>query len=362
MRVEKTGGLLLNLLGTHKVIVSPIVESGNMQTKVINGGPPPRAEESDDTVPVRKYIGVFALAYALAIGLVTPCAAKDLTNIAELQPPPWPFYSLSTAEREARLRFFMDTQNYQLENAREPMTEVDCEELLERLEDPEGTKILKPDITVQSRDDPRVPNNLIYRCSALEFDRIWFSQSKSLSADRGTGSDFDSLALDKKDAASDFYYKKTGPIEFYDLSRFYNDEPTWGTFADAGEIVCNDNYNYKLCSKLEGYRLIDDTVIGPVVNEGTCEAHLHPKVMTGTRMIVTTEYPYAYNELPSFHAFAQIDKDLYRLGMHSLRRWMDLHKILYEEGSTTFYAEPASLKKKGGLCVYRSTNSQEDRK
>lgn len=296
-----------------------------------------------------KWIFIFALLIAFIVTSSHKTSSKELTIIDDLQPPPWPLLPLNRQEREARLKFVVGTQNYQVKEAKAPMTEKDCGDILKRLQEPTDYNILEPDIIVQSRDDKKLPDNLISRCPTIEFDRVWFSYDKGLLVN-GVDEKFDSLPLSQKDTVADFYHKKTGPIEFYNFSRFFNDKKVWGTFSEEGEFVCN--VDRKLCSELEGYRLHSGGVIGPVVESETCTMLLPSKVKAGERFIVNTSLSYAFRELPNFYAYAEIDRSLYRLGLTTTVSWGELYRLL-NEGSTTLIAEPANVNK-GGLCVYET--------
>ena len=292
------------------------------------------------------------LALFIALGLAAPETAlsKNLTPITSLQPPPWPLPPLNRQEREARLKFVMDTQNYQVSKARAPMTGPECQNLLKTLKDPTAIHILDPDVIAQSRDDAKVPDNLIRRCPTVEFDRVWYSWKEG-PLDGGVDPVFDVLPLDQKDKVADYYARKTGPIEFYDVSRFFSGKKTWGTFTEAGELVCNSQDD-KACIGKEGYRLSSGIVVGPVVDAETCSQHLFSKVKTNGRMFVNTAYPYAFRELPTFYAYAEIDKALYRLGLSTVYPVGDLYRLLHGAG-TTLIAEPANVQK-GGLCMFET--------
>lgn len=301
----------------------------------------------------RKSFVSFILFIVFAIFLLPQTLfSKELTDIKKLQPPPWPLIPFNKLEREARLKFVLDTQQYHVVDVREPMTKRGCQKLLKKLKDSNAVKILSPDIIAQSRDDIKVPDNIIEHCSTVEFDRVWFTYNKGvLSA--GVDSVFDALPLDQKDAYADFYHKKTGLIEFYNFSRFFKGKKVWGTFTEAGEFICNNDR--KLCSELEGYHLCSDVVIGSVVDVESCTQYLLSKVKAGGRLSVGNVNPYAFRELPNFYAYAEIDKFLYRLGLSTPISWGQFHRLLYE-GGTTFIVEPVNYKN-GGVCVYE-TKSQ----
>jgi hypothetical protein len=117
------------------------------------------------------------------------------------------------------------------------MTEQFCHDLLGKLKDPSAVHILEPTIVVQSRNDPHVPDNLIEHCSSkVGIDRVWYTYKKGPLMQGGDTVEptFAALSLDQKDKAADYYGRKNGPIEFYDVSRFFNGKKTWGTFTEAG--------------------------------------------------------------------------------------------------------------------------------
>lgn len=294
----------------------------------------------------------------LSAVLAPPSLSKDLANIQSLQPPPWPLEPLNSQERKARLKFVLETQNYKVAKAQEPLAESDCQQLLHQLKKSEAWEVLDPDRVVQSRTDSNVPDNLIEHCSAIEIDRVWYSWEKG-PLSKGVDPTFDELSLDKKDEKADYYLKKTGPIEFYDVSRFFGGKKTWATFAEGGETVCNvDSYKEfgPLCSALEGYRLMSDVVVGPVVDSESCAVHLPSKVKAGGRLRVGTKNPYAFRETANFYALMDIDGVLYRVGLSGAPAWGNFHSLL-TEGLTTLVAEPAA-RKTGGICVYETDKDE----
>jgi hypothetical protein len=280
--------------------------------------------------------------------------SKRPTKISDLQPPPWPLPPLNYFERQARLHFVMDTQNYSVAKARAPMKESDCQALLRKLKDPAAVHILEPTAVVQSPDEPKVPDNLIEHCSSkVAIDRIWYSDKKGPLMEGGDTVDptFAVLSLDQKDKVADYVIRKIGPIEFYDVSRFFNGKKTWGTFAEAGVGVCNSTEDAYCKSGDEGYFLSNASVVGPVIDAESCAIHLLPRVKAGARFRVNTSLPYAFRETPDFYAYGEIDNDLYRLGLSGAIPWGDFYRLM-QGGGTTLIAERANGK--GGLCMYQT--------
>jgi hypothetical protein len=289
-------------------------------------------------------------------------SSKHSTKITDLQPPPWPLPPLDLSEREARLKFAMDTQNYAVAKARPPMSEPFCQDLLGKLKDPAAVHILEPTIVVHSRNDPNVPDNLIEHCSSkVAIDRVWLSDKKGPLMEGGNTVDstFAALSLDQKDKVADFVVRKTGPIEFYDVSRFFGGKTTWGTFSEAGIGVCNNvQDSYCKPGTHEGYQWQSSATVGPVVDAKTCTPYLLPRVKAGGRMVVSNTLPYAFRELPNFYAYAEIDNDLYRLGLSGAVPWGDFSRLM-QGGATTLIAERANGE--GGLCMYQTSKQEKGR-
>jgi hypothetical protein len=85
---------------------------------------------------------------------------------------------------------------------------------------------------------------------------------------------------------------------------------------------------------------------------------LLPKVKAGGRFSTGTARPYAFRELPNFYAYAEIDKDLYRLGLSGAVPWGDFSRLM-QGGATTLIAERANGE--GGLCMYQTTKQEKGR-
>ncbi|HBR68798.1 MAG TPA: hypothetical protein DEA55_05415 [Rhodospirillaceae bacterium] len=294
-----------------------------------------------------------ALVYSMsAFGvsvLARSVSAKEPKSISTLQPPPWPFPLLDKNERSARLQFVLDTQRYAVKIANQPLDGVKCQTLLEQLNDEKKVIILEPQIIATNRDDAAVPDDVIKKCPTVEFDRVWFSVTKGVLA-QGVDIEFDSLELVKKDQAADFYHKKTGPIEFYNLSKYFDGKNVWATFVDQGEFVCNKSTD--LCDGLEGYRLLSDVVVGAVVEPDSCKTYMPSKVKAGGSFIVSTSKPYAYKELPNFHAYIEIEERPYRLGLATTIPWSQLYRLQGGGGTTLVleYVDPHEH----GSCIYES--------
>lgn len=267
----------------------------------------------------------------------------------------WPLPTLNKGEREARLRFIMNTQDYLVAKHREPITAAQCDELLASLADPSKTVILEPDAIATSRDDDSVPDDLIARCDNIGFDRAWFSHTKGPLTE-AIDPEFDALPLIKKDEAADSFIRKWGPIEFYDLSESFGGKKIWGSIAEEGDWVCKSP-DENLCPKQIGYQKFSTVVIAPVVDSGACVPILLPKAKGGGRFIVGTKNPYAYKETPSFVAFVTINKKPYRIGLTSVP-WADFHQLL-DATPTTLVVEAIDDDQPSGLCVYEGTTRKE---
>jgi hypothetical protein len=157
--------------------------------------------------------------------------------------------------------------------------------------------------------------------------------------------------LEKKDSASDYYVRKDGPLEFYDVSRFFDGTKTWATFAEEGVFICN-NADDSLCQSQKGYSKLSTLVIGAVLDAASCKAHLPSKVKSAGRFRVGTSQPYAFRETPAFYAYADIDGALYRLSLATTPTWGELSRLM-QGGATTLIAEAANARQ-GGLCVFES--------
>ncbi|MBT3039195.1 MAG: hypothetical protein KME37_09705 [Candidatus Thiodiazotropha sp. (ex Codakia orbicularis)] len=304
-------------------------------------------------------ISIFTIVILLTTFYAQGVSSKELhqtitpetTNkqYTSLEPPPWPFDPLKRREIKARLKFFLDTQNYEPKENSQKTPKTTCEKTLNDLKDHDNLKILIPDIIAQSRLDKSIPSNLIHHCPKVEMDRIWFSWEKGPLSE-GVDPDFDTLPLEQKDQAADFYTVYSGPIEFYDISEYFNGEETWGTFAEGGRIICNNDR--RVCSELNGYRLYNGDIVGAVINAKTCQKHVPTKVKASNRLLSNTSKPYSYRELPTFYAFADINGSLHRIGLSTSTPWSNFYHLLH--GKTTTLITESVNKKPDERCVFES--------
>lgn len=307
----------------------------------------------------KRWPSVLLLTAFLSVIAASHSVALAQTSPERTEAPAWPLPPLDAAERQARLRLFTRLFDYDVETARPPASKSACTTLLQKLSMPGEVKVLEPAVIATSRGDPAVPHSIVQQCPRIEFDRVWWSNEKGL-LEAGTDQAFAALPLGEKDKAADYYYAASGPIEFYDLSTYFESRAILGSFTESAVIKCN-NATSPLCrdDRITGYRRFAGVTIGPVVDVATCASLLPPKVKVQSRLMAVTEQPQQYYEKPNLFAYVDIDGELYRLSAQmrgGSQRWAE--RFDNAGGATIILEKPS--KTEPSLCVFLSKSARKE--
>lgn len=284
---------------------------------------------------------------ALSISSVSPAAAQKATQSQPIVS--WPLSTLSVEEKESRLQFFLGVSQYKLKPAFGDIKERDCQDLLDSLKQPQEHQVLSPTVISKGRSD-KMAASVINQCPNVQIDRAWFWHGKE-AYQPGKDAKFDALNPSEKEAGTDFFYRYDDEIEFYDLSSFFPNSKVVGTFSDHGTVVCN-NAGDKLCKSLVGYFQYTGP-IGTAVDLPSCQTMLTQQPKSGSPILLGTAHRYGYREKPSFSAFIEIAKKVYRVGLRSTFAWADFSKIVGEPEAIEIDIEPVS-KSARSMCQFIS--------
>jgi len=249
--------------------------------------------------------------------------------------PVWPMQTLTKDEREARLRFFISTQQFQLRRESKTFEPGTCNRILKKLETSGKIKILDAQFQTQTMADSRV-ENILKSCPNLAIDKSYRSFAKGI-LDSNVEPGFDTLPESKKDQIADLYYQASKNMEFYDLSQYLG-EGNWGYFAEAMLPHCLHGAN-RFCSSLTGYFQYVGSM-GLVFNSKQCtivfNPYVHGQRIAGVRNIESP--PDYYSERPNFFAFIEDEGKIYRLEFKTLIAWDDF-KDLIQPGSSDLFID-----------------------
>jgi hypothetical protein len=248
--------------------------------------------------------------------------------------PPWPLPPLNAEEREARLQFFLQTQNFKFDPSLDDSSPDECLAILRSLSDPKRREVLTP-VQIGSRANDKI-EEVIQQCPRLNIDRVWFSAERGPLTE-GVDAQFDELPLSDKDRKADFFYRYDEAVELYDLSSFFSGVNLWSTFAEPGVVICNDG-GRDLCRKLSGYRRYSGVIASAVFVPETCSRIAGPKSTAQSRLRSSTP-GVVYTEYPNLYAYLSIDDKPYRVSLNSDHPWSEFSQLTNPNESTSLIIE-----------------------
>jgi hypothetical protein len=224
--------------------------------------------------------------------------------------PPWPLRVLTKDEREARIRFLIAPQQFQLNRASKDGDVDDCNKVLKKLEAFNGIQVLEAKYSNQKLTSPPV-QNIIGSCQNLAIDKINYSP--------------------------DDYLQATANMEFYDLSSYLG-EGTWGYLAEGMLRHCKESGD-ESCNGLIGYLKYSGS-LSRVFDKKSCEIisdmRGHGQRIHGVLELSPPECPKNYYaEMPNFIAFVSVDGTLYRIEFTTTVGWDHFNELVHPNAGST---------------------------
>lgn len=295
---------------------------------------------------MKKKFLVMVVMIALVASFLTKQSAQANDNNTVL----WPLPALSKDERVARFRFFMEYFDFEISDQIGKENKEQCNSLFSNFQDQDTFEVLTPahgHFDMSSVETQKI----LSTCPAISLDTVYYK--------KGIGylnfenyPDFFALSKNDKERTTDYYERATANSELYDFSAILGAD-VWGYFGEGSAPYCSSKQEH--CERLTGYRKYSG-VIGRVLDAKACKLLLDTPVKSGERIITVANKPYEYREKPSFFAFVQMDKEIYRTAIRVPHAWGDMEKFA-DPMTVSFYFEkvPAYPKDKTLKCTFLSS-------
>lgn len=229
---------------------------------------------------------------------------------------PWPLPPLDKKEREARLKFFLERQSFNVVKENSIDKNDRCKSILETLRNDLSDTIIKPNFRFRSHIDERAKTRILSKCPHTNINRVYLINGKPIEDD----SSIDDMTIHKQFGYSGFH-EATANIELYDLSK-YMGKGIWGYLAE-GVVVSLTSSDKQSTTVSEFAALYNDDkfpyrghALMKIFNSNTCSSYNFDKFLYPNRLSYSLYAPNEEtirNPTPGFYAFISINGKLYSL-------------------------------------------------
>lgn len=263
--------------------------------------------------------GTQASSYSVPPSLVADPAQKRACNAPELS---WPLPSLTKSEREARLSFFMNTQEFTPDKHKLHSDPARCGSLLNALKKNKAVRILEP-IETSSIATASWKKRSVMGCQELTLDRVFVDKRRVLDKTRDKDT-----SLDRN---KDFFLEATANFELYDVSSYLGGK----AFAYYGEGVVRRERQGAPFERTDGTRKpprYELSSIEQLFNAKSCalwssQLVPSPRILPVHRKLANGQSVNVFLETPSFFALADISGHLYRLAFIQYIPWSSYSQL-----------------------------------